>query len=399
VLSTHVLIQRLRILGIDFRGLPKAIRIDVLLVVSGQWRTQEQARALEELLKATSSEALPCQQWLRLTELFCFRGRYPLAQICREHARQLAILPFMQPAARPPISWTNSIAAVLEGGECTDHHALDLILKKANIKGHEAAKWHLLLSVLNGEQVLESDLEVFDKTSYSEFVRNKNIVIVGPAPTEAQDAVEIDSSDVVIRLNHSLLGKGTDWIHKGLRTDVSCFNSEQTTALIDDRNGMLPSDIAWACFKDGKKSLDVHVKNADKQCRSFVRFDGMTFHGSYNMVPIIIMDLATLACRSVKIFHTDLMLSVSRYLGYNKYSFQDENKKKVMFLYASITHDPVLQYRTLKNVWKHNKIHGDLRFEQVMTVGLDDYLKELEQVYSKNTELTFDGQAHATSAD
>ena len=383
-LNSSSLSRRLRWLGMDFGGLPNAFGGDVLLIASGQRPSQGQVRALEDQLEAASYTALPCQQWLRLNELFCFRGRYPLAQICREHARQLAVLPFMQPDVRPPISWTNSIAAALEGGECADPRALDLILKKANIKEHEAAKWHLLLSVLNAEQVPESDLAVFDKTGYLEFVKSKNIVIVGPSPTEAQDAAEIDSSDVVIRLNHSFSGKGTDSVHKGLRTDVTYFNGEQAIAFTKERNGIMPSEISWACCKGQGRALEVQARNPDKYCRSLVSFDGMTFHGSYNMVPLVVMDLVAIARQSIKIFHTDLMLTISRAKGYYPQSFQRHGKEQYAFLRGSISHDPVLQYRTLRRLWETKKIHGDKAFEEVMMMGLDNYLRKLERVYAVN---------------
>jgi hypothetical protein len=290
----------------------------------------------------------------------------------------------MQPNARPPISWSNSIGAALEGGECSCHEALGLILQKANLKGHEAAKWHLLLSVLNGEQVSESELAAFDKTGYSEFVKSKNIVIVGPAPTEAQDAGEIDSSDVVIRLNHSFSGKGTDSVHKGLRTNVSCFNGEQATAFIEQQKSILPTEIDWACFKGDKWTLHIEARNTTKKCRSLVRFDGMRFHGTYNMVPLVSLDLAALSCSAVKIFHTDLMLTISRVKGYYPESFSRDDKMRFVFLRGSISHDPVLQYRTLHRLWQNKKIQGDQRFEEVMKMGLDGYLRELELVYADN---------------
>lgn len=378
------LIWRLRLSGINISGIPKETFSNILYLLGGRNFNENQLQSLETWLSDVPSNILPCQQWLRLTELFCFNGRYPLAQICREHARQLAILPFKKRNARPPISWNNSIAAALEGGECNDHDALDQILQKAKIEGSEVAKWHLLLSVLNGEHVPESDIDGFDKTGYFEFVKNKNIVIVGAAPTEAQDAVAIDMSDVVIRFNHRVSGKGTDSIHKGLRTDVTCFNGEHSSALIVEKKGILPSEITWACFKQVGVNLEVQAKNANKHCRTLLKFDAMNFHGTCNMVPIVALDLGVFTTRPVKIYHTDLMLTVLRSKDYYPQSFKRDSihKMRSIFLSDSIHHDPVLQYRKLHRLWKNKKIQGDERFEQVMSMGLDFYLRKLERLYA-----------------
>jgi len=383
-LDSVVLYWRLRWLGINIGGLKPSIRRDIFSVLSGQYLVQE-LRSLEDRLENIAPSDLPCEQWLVLHNLFCFRGLYVIAQTCREHARKIAILPFFQHDARPPISWINSIAAALEGGECNDHSMLDSILEKAKIMGPKAAKWHLLLSVLNGERVLESKLAKLDNSGFSEFIKSKNVALVGPVPTQVDDALNIDSNDVVIRLNHSFSGKGTDSIHKGLRTDVSYFNGGQTKAITKLSNGILPPEISWGCFKFKDQALEIQQLNVDKKCRAFGEFNGMTFYGSYNMVPLAALDLTMFDCHSVKIFHVDMMLTASRYQGYyprNSISYRKDGDTKQRFLRGSIVHCPVLQYRTLHRLWENKKIYGDKSFQKVMAMGLNEYLKELEQVYS-----------------
>ena len=103
------------------------------------------------------------------------------------------------------------------------------------------------------------------------------------------------------------------------------------------------------------------------------------------MIPIVALDLALFTVDSLKIYHTDLMLTVGRQKGYHPATFNrsdDIASMQQTFRRDSIVHDPIQQYRTLNSLWRNEKITGDVRFVEVMERGLDAYLCELERVYA-----------------
>ena len=235
--------RRLSWLGISFRQLTAHHKQDLYALFADQPLQSDRYDELKQQMLEVPVELLPCRQWLSLHEMCCFRVRYTLAQIFREKARQLAIRPLAGKDVKPPISWENTIGAAIEGGECNRSEHLAQLLKRAGITGEVASKWQLYLAVLNGQDISREWVKRFDKSDFGDYLVGKSIAIVGPAPTEALDAEEIDNHDLVVRLNHSYEGKGTDLRHKGLRTDITCFNGKAAENFMSETGGLLPSEV------------------------------------------------------------------------------------------------------------------------------------------------------------
>ena len=377
---------RLLRLGINFSELPAHQQGGLYSLFADQLLQPGDYDELKQQMIEAPVDLLPCRQWLNLHEMCCFRGRYTIGQIFREKARQLAIKPLDGREFEPPISWESTIGAAIEGGECRRSDQLDKLLARAGITGEVVSKWHLYLAVLNGHDISREWLDQFEESDFADYLVGKSIAIVGPAPTAALDAEQIDSHNLVVRLNHSYEGKGTDPQHKGLRTDVTCFNSEQAKSLMQKRNGVLPGEVTWGCFKSPGLISHITDENKNKNARNLITFYQPQFHGSFNMVPIVALDLALFAANSLKIYHTDLMLTINRQKGYYPESFNrpsdDVASMQKIFRHTSIAHDPVQQYRTLNNLWRNEKITGDARFVEVMQMGLSTYILELERVYA-----------------
>ena len=377
--------KRLSWLGINFSQLSAHQKGWLYVLFADQPLQPDRYDDLKQQMLQTPVELLPCRQWLNLHELCCFRGKYTLAQIFREKARQLAIKPVFGKEFEPPISWENTIGAAIEGGECHRSEQLAQLLERAGITGDVANKWQLYLAVLNGQGISHQWVKQFDASDFAGYLTGKTIAIVGPAPTEALDAEDIDRHDLVVRLNHSYEGKGTDPKHKGLRTDITCFNGEQALNFMVEREGLLPSEVTWACFKSPDLISHAKDKNNGKNARSLITFYQQQFHGDFNMMPIVALDLWLFNARSIKVYHTDLMLTAGRQKGYYPSSFNrsdDIASMRQVFRRGSIVHDPIQQYRTLNRLWFNKRITGDPRFIDVMQMGLDGYLCELERVYS-----------------
>ena len=380
--------RRLTWFGISLGQLPDLQKRDLYVVFADLPMHPGRYEELKQQMKQIPADSLTCRQWLYLHEICCFRGKYTLAQIFHERARMLAIAPMNEDEVKPPISWENTIRAAIEGGECHNQKDLDHLLARAEITGDVANKLRLYVAVLIGQKIPSEWVKSFDGLDFADYLTGKSIAIVGPAPTEAFDGEEIDSHDIVVRLTHSFEGKGTDREHKGLRTDITCFSGVHARNFMNDCNGILPREISWACFKTRGMASHVKEANTDKQVRDHITFFQPKFHGLFNLMPTVALDLGLFNAKSIKIYHTDLMLTVARQKGYNPESFnmpsEDIEGMKKNFRRSSIIHDPILQYRTFHKLWRTKKITGDARFVEVMEMGLDAFLCELEHVYASH---------------
>ena len=378
--------KRLTWFGISFGQLTDEQKGELYVVFADLPMRQDRYEELKQQMEKTPADSLTCEQWLYMHEICCFRGRYTLAQIFRERARMLAIAPMNRNKVKPPISWENTIRAAIEGGECNNQKDLDRLLARDRITGDIANKLRLYIAVLFGEKVPSEWVKSFDGPHFADYLAGKSIAIVGPSPTEAFDGEEIDRHDIIVRLTYSFEGKGTDPVHKGLRTDISCFSGVHGRNFMNERHGILPRDTSWACFKTRGMASRVKEANTDKKVRDHITFFQPKFHGLFNLMPTVALDLALFNAKSIKIYHTDLMLTVARQKGYNPESFnmpsEDIEGMKNNFRRSSILHDPILQYRTLYKLWCNKKITGDARFVEVMEMGLDPFLSELEHVYA-----------------
>ena len=378
------LIKRLGRFGVNLYWLENNERIDLCAIFANLQVSTNRYEELKKQLKQSPAELLPCREWLRLYELCCFRGRYTLAQIFREKARILAVRPLKDDGVKPPISWANTIGASIEGGECESRKLLDTLLERAGVSVELAAKFRTYFSLIN-EAESSFDLNGRARDSeFASFLKGKSVALVGPAPSNAFDAGEIDGHDVVVRLNHSFDGKGTDFIHKGIRTDITCFNGEQADALINERGAILPAELKWACFKSAAKIPLIKKTNPGAKIRCHVSFQGVNstqFHGNFNMIPLVCLDFSLFNARTIKIYHADLMLTIRRQDGYYPESFEREKKLRDIFLIGSVSHDPIQQFYVLSRLFETKKISGDLVFSRVMNMGLERYLIELESAY------------------
>lgn len=377
--------RQLSSFGINFEQMPSRQKHDLCALFADHPLQPDRYDELKQHTYKIPAQLLKCRQWLNLHEMCCFRGRYTLGQIFREKARLLAVKPLEGRAYKPPISWANTIGAAIEGGECHRSDHLDQLLDRAGISGYYASKWHLYMTVLNGQEIAQESVERFEGSGFADYLAGKTIAVVGPAPTRATDAEEIDSHDLVVRLNHSYERKGTDPEHKGLRTDITCFNGEQTNVLIEERDGVLPKEVSWGCFKNSNRARRVGKKNPEKYTRSHITFYENQFHGSFNMMPIVALDFSLFATKSVKVYHTDLMLTVPRQKGYYPKSMERFGCQKDpvrAFLAGGIMHDPIQQFTLLSRLFFNGKITGDHRFCEVMHMGLKEYCAALETVYA-----------------
>ena len=218
---------------------------------------------------------------------------------------------------------------------------------------------------------------------FRKFVENKKIVIVGPAPVRNQDGDNIDTADIVLRTNYKM----GDPIIKGSKCDINYFNLE--TAQHISNKGCLewPSRTSWIVGK-ARSYMEIILKRLSSDgidvgnlnVRTLKRVDFGLFNGSLSLIQNIIVDLSRYNPRDIFLYHFDVMLSKDRIVGY--YTDVNNNEElRLKMLKCFPGHDPVTQFLILKFFWKLNFIKGDSRFEEVISMDAEDYMKNMQKNY------------------
>ena len=220
---------------------------------------------------------------------------------------------------------------------------------------------------------------------YGDAIINKNIALVGPGNFESIDGELIDSHDLVIRLNYEDTLKYASPIKKGTKCNITYFSGGQTTFFLENKISNWPKDITWLVTKVNNVIALIKLKffrfgNISTNIRSFIHQDSNLYHGSLNLLPNILLDLVRFNAKSIKVFHSDLYLTLLPSKGY----YENFNNEVITAIRGfSYSHDPLTQYFITNTLWKNNKIIGDEYFENVMTLDALTYMKILEMKYSK----------------
>ena len=272
---------------------------------------------------------------------------------------------------------------------------LDTTLNIDNIKSHlkqfpleynfnQKTLNNYISSIHNVKFDISSYKNDFQNKKFLKTLNNKSVAIVGPAETDRKDASEIDSFDIVVRLNYTHSGKNLDEFKKGLKIDISYFNGEQIDYLISNNNSKIPTDLKVACFKDNdtKRKDQLEKANPKKITKKITNYNMLNFYSSFNLLPLVLLDILEANVKIVKIFHSDLHLTVNRSLNYYPSVFKREQSILPKIMRESfLDHDPMMHHKFLKNIYNHDKIIGDVKFDEVMKLDTYTYLQKLEKIY------------------
>ena len=73
------------------------------------------------------------------------------------------------------------------------------------------------------------------------------------------------------------------------------------------------------------------------------------------------------------------MLTSRRKVGYLPSNIH--NNKEQRFKFSTFKHNPATQYIILRKLFKYGRVTGDKRFKEVMSMGLECYLLQLQDLY------------------
>lgn len=380
------LIRTFRKLGYDA---PDTAVVDVwrrtvlLGAVSSPVLDSASAVALENHVKTLDSSHLPVLGWLDFYHLGLGMGLYRLANAFRERAIERAVRP-MGPAVNGGEDLALALYGHLEQGDYTAAGELADLLPGAGYSARktEQARWLVDLFAGQGDgphagfsaQASEVDRE------FGRFIEGKDVALVGPVPSAREHGPDIDRHDVVVKFSYRGGHKGRDPDTQGERLDVSYYNNTQAGVLARSNFTEVLGAIAWGVCINHKGRRQFPAEQA--HLRQITSFQWLLPDSHFNAGPNAVIDLLRFRPRSISVFNTDLMLSAGRYAGY-----RPAGVKPIEYTRSFIkTHDPVLQFKTMHRLWIQGYILGDPRFEEVMAMGLDNYLVQLQEVHGAHEQ-------------
>lgn len=357
------------------------------MVQIGSGRTSSLADGMESNLiaeiRALDSDALSVLGWLDFFHLGIGLGLYCLADSFRDKGIQLAVIE----AKTGDPGLEKRILGFYGCVETGDYQTAQQLVETLQANGCEAsrveqAQWFLNLfrAREEGQNTGLGPPELSDDTRFGRYIEGKHLALVGPVPTETAHGPEIDGHDIVVKFSYRGGDKGRDPKTQGRRLDVSYYNNTQAQALAESNYADVLDAIDWGiCInRKGRSRFPKQLDNL----RQVASLQWLLPDTHFNAGPNAVLDLLRFNPTTIKVFNTDLMLSAGRYAGY-----RPAGAKPIEYTRSFIkTHDPVLQYKTMHRLWEMGYIVGDERFEEVMGMGLDEYLVNLQQVHGANEQ-------------
>ena len=320
---------------------------------------------------------LTCSEGLEMY-YFCLEyGFYRAALIFRIGARKTAV---SEATLNPKDALSQSRKLIAHFERADDLLSECLIeIKKIFPNNDEFTAMEFILARLFSWQSQSNfqnhNLGHFISPEYSSMIRGASIAVVSRAVFDTERGAEIDSFDYVVRTNY----RGGDLSPRakfdGKRVDISYYNGHTANNILNNDNGMIPSGLKAAVFKEPVE----HLFNGTAFKRHLSLFlDLLTFESSAYALPNIIADLMLHQPERIKIFSADALLTNTRPIYYGQ----------AAGVYTTITstnyprkHDTIANYISLLYFYKRGFIEGDAHFINTMELGIENYVANLEKTW------------------
>ena len=347
----------------------------------GNVPVQESHTRLNELAQAPSPP--PAEWWLSLFFHHYVQGHYPLAYSFKDIAAQIEAdgsLPYIRQRV-------HLLGALLELGRVAE-------IEKILAEEIEAAKspqrkaellWDLAtfrfvtgpsksaFSIWNDPDIRRAIPSQFT-SSFDDLVRGKAVALVGGADVGLEQGEEIDSFDVVVRMNMANPSGGTTAAsQRGKRTTVSYY----TYALARLRSHEIGNALAAGDLKAAVVHNHAHVCNLlNAACgkplaRINASYTSHVFMGFPLSAQRIVLDLLPFAPSRIKVFNCDF------YLGSNAHHKGYVELNPLMP--AKLAHHDLLRnLRLAKKLYALAQIETDSRLAEILAMDDDSFVSALQ---------------------
>ena len=250
--------------------------------------------------------------------------------------------------------------------------AKDVIFKKLRIskaffKSVKMAQLYFCL--VNGSinsKTLAKKHHIKEDIAFADYVKGKRIAVVGPSHPIEENGSEIDTYDIIVRLNH--FGKKPSKELVGSEINVSYYNGEYGETLLKMDEKEFLNELDYVVQKKPKYKLNVENVNE----RASKKFDSFLFLGGFNMIPHAVLDLLMFDIKEVKIFNTNFFLSSQRYIS----GYPDK-----LVVSGIALHDATTQINLIRHLWKNGVCKVDNELENILIMSNEAIMERYEELY------------------
>ena len=220
--------------------------------------------------------------------------------------------------------------------------------------------------------------------SFSQYISNKQIGVVGPGNTVLHQGNEIDSLDAIIRLNFNEK-TSLNFNSHGSKTNLSYYNHGAIKNRLRDVRGSIPL-LDWACFKNNEdlaKSLTSELMSSG---RVSSLADSLFINTSAMGLQNIVYDLIKNNAANIRLFCFDFYCSDSPYQkDYpSKETRQHFNDNFLKHASQSLRfHDPFLNFSFIKVAQEANRVSLSTSVKEVVHLSRADYASKMQDIYGQ----------------
>ncbi|MCC5824602.1 glycerophosphodiester phosphodiesterase family protein [Alkalimonas sp.] len=210
----------------------------------------------------------------------------------------------------------------------------------------------------------------YQQQDFASYLHGKRVAVVGPVNVGLQQDAEIDAFDVVIRLNYRgvepLTGNGA-----GSKTQVSYYANDVIRGEGSSESIRLAmQQLDWVVF-DTESNQDKEFTVANCRFNFPYRDFNPLSKGVVNAIQKVILDLCLYQPACIKVFNANLWLSQSEIPGYHVGYARNTVSR-------FIWHDPAANFLFMQNAWQNGIIEADPVLSQILSMSLNDYLRQLD---------------------
>lgn len=335
------------------------------------------SKRLEQALSTLDSDTLRVPEWLCIFDMLNWNGLLQLGNLARQHAIQRAMRQADAEGA-DVASLQQGVCAALEQGELERAGRYLARLPTAAQKTARAAELRAVHALFSGH------LEAFRKEwphtprpvdqRFREYLRGKSVAVVGPAPTESTDGAEIDSFDVVARINWRGIESLKELDEFGQHTNISLHNAHTARLFPIKKQLVIVKKLDYLLTRRPNLVHSLQSPQASK-IRIISEYPA-SFYKSLNSVPAVVFDLLLHGADNIKVFKINFYLSERHHFeAYRDCSNQGFSRLPLRNLQPVLANHQLTTQRSLLAILDHHSF-----------ITLDNTAK---QIASENTDTAY----------
>jgi glycosyltransferase involved in cell wall biosynthesis len=267
-------------------------------------------QTLQDQIKALPLELLSVLDWLCLNDILNWNGLLLCGYVAREKAVDLALSQGRANGASKETLKT-AVKAALDRNQNNLAEEFLVRLKQITRDAIDVQELDSCCELKRGN--LNSFRQKWPhppsaaELRFRRYLTGKSVAVVGPAPARAMDGEEIDTYDLVVRMNWWSPNKTQNSKIYGSRTDLSLYNAH-TIRLLTKRGQLHQLEESFDFVLTRKPSFRVSNGSARK-----INDNPSVFYKSLNALPSIVFDALLCGAKNVKLFHATFYMGITHH--------------------------------------------------------------------------------------